>query len=264
MVSPEHATPPSLLVVDDEVTICDALSMVFTDEGYRVQAANSLDEALELVDQQAFDLILSDLLHKVPDDLFNAVERLRQRAHPTPVGLVTAWATTAAEAAEHGFPILIGKPFDLDDLLSRVAAFLDRPLTAERERHAQVAERYFAALSAQAWDQVADLCADDVTYILPGTSLYARTITGKSAFRDYTEETFRAFPHTRFEDVRIYGQPSGVAARYTARWQGPDGSEQQQSGGVVFQFAGEDIRQIGVRLNDARLQEMSERPADTV
>ncbi len=262
MLAP-HPAQPRLLVVDDEASINDALKAVFTDEGYAVHAASSLSEALDLVDQEAFHLILSDLLNNVPTDLFREVERLRQHAHPTPVALVTGWPIAAEEVVERGFAFLVSKPFDLDDLLSRAAACIDAPLSPEREQSAQVVRRYFAALSARDWDQTANLCAEDVTYVLPGTSAFARTITGRAAFRVHTEETFSAFPQTRFEELRIYGQPNGVAARYVARWQGPDGSTQQQSGGVVFQFAGEQIHQIGVRLNDPRLQGLSAGPAAT-
>jgi CheY-like chemotaxis protein len=230
-----HLAPPRLLVIDDEATIGDTLDLLFTEEGYPVHVARSLSEALELIDQHAFQFILSDLLHKGPDDLFAAVEILRQQAHPTPVGLLTGWPLAVEEVMARGFAFVVSKPFELDELVSQVAASLNRPLSAEQEQQAQVAQRYFAALGARDWDQVANLCTDDVIYALPGTSAFARTITGKAAFRAYTESTFNAFPDARFEEVHIYGQPRGVAARYVGRWQGPGGSTQQQSGRVVFQ-----------------------------
>lgn len=82
----------------------------------------------------------------------------------------------------------------------------------------------------------------------------SRVVHGSAAFQAYTEETFRQFPAARFEQVTVYAAPHGLAARFEGRWTTGNLGEQQQSGSVNFQFAGDLIRQIGVRLNDERLE----------
>lgn len=55
----------------------------------------------------------------------------------------------------------------------------------------------------------------------------------------------------------MYATPHGLAARYQGRWHGPDGHEARQSGAVLFEFAGQQIARIGVRLNVERLETLA-------
>jgi hypothetical protein len=83
---------------------------------------------------------------------------------------------------------------------------------------------------------------------------FSRVVHGRAAFRAYTDETFHQSPAARFEQVTVYAAPHGLAARFQGRWTTGQLGEQKQSGSVNFQFAGDLIRQIGVRLNDERLE----------
>ncbi len=242
-----------ILVAEDNADLRETLSAVLEDYGYGVEAAASLDEALALVDRKSFDLILSDLFANEEVDRLHAVAQLRERAFPTPIGLVTGWKVSEPEAVSRGFAWVLQKPFDVDQLVTEVAAQLELPLDAEQERQAHVARAYFAALSARDWNALAGLCADDVTYVLPPPAPFAQEIHGKEAFRRYTEETYAHFPGARFEEPRVYALPRGMAARYVGRWP-VEGGTQQQAGAVLFQFEGERIKQIGVRLNAEQLR----------
>jgi predicted ester cyclase len=80
--------------------------------------------------------------------------------------------------------------------------------------------------------------------------------SAKAAFRAYTEATFSHFPTARFEDVRAYASPRGLAARYRGSWQSSDGTGQHLSGAVIFRFANSQISEIGVQLNGERLRQL--------
>ncbi len=243
------STPPiaqsQILIVDDEHTTRDLLEIILSSEGYATLVAPSLEEAGALWRTQRVDLVLTDLLtHRAPASL-DVIRRLRDQVAPCPVGVVTEWSLDTEEVERLGFAFLVRKPFDLDYLLLNVAAGLSLPLGPEQEHQAAVVRRYFTALTNRDWDALLDLCHEDVTYVLPPPAPFAATLHGKAAFRQYTEETFRHFPAARFADVEVYATPQGLAARYAASWQAPEGQEMHQNGAVVFAFAGALIMQIG-------------------
>jgi putative two-component system response regulator len=124
---------PRILVVDDEPNICRLLDRYLDRLGYVVRTAPSVPEALEMLGRERFDLVLTDLRLPGPSGLELLVE-VRSRAPGTRTMLMSAHAdvTHAAAAIERGVDHLIVKPFDLDDLRSRIADSLQRH-RAERE-----------------------------------------------------------------------------------------------------------------------------------
>lgn len=249
--SPAH---PRVLLVDDDQDIREALGLLLADVGYDTSVASSLARAIEQVETTTFQLIVTDSFAHRPSDALASIQSLQRRAYPTPVGILSGWTPTRDEVQQAGFAFFVAKPFDLDELLAQIAATIQTPLNSRQSRQVPVVHRYFAALTARDWDALVELCTEDVIYILPGTTPFSTTIIGKAALRAYSDETFGHFPAASFHDVAVYASPTGLAARYRGRWAMPDGSEAQMTGAVHFQFEGERIQQIGVRLNDERLR----------
>ena len=243
-----------VLVVDDDQDIREALCLLLMDAGYATSVASSLAEALEQIETTTFRLIVTDAFAHRPSDALASIQTLQRAAHPTPVGIVSGWSPTSDDAQQAGLAFCLAKPFDLDQLLAQIAATLQTPLNQDQSRQVPVIHRYFAALTARDWDALVDLCTENVTYVLPGNTPFSTTITGKAAFRAYTEETFSHFPAASFDDVVVYASPTGLAAHYRGCWHMPDGSEARMTGAVHFQFEDMRIQQIGVRLNDERLR----------
>ena len=245
---------PHILLVEDDDAIRETLVLLLQDEGYQTHEAATLTEAFSLIERSTFDLILTDLFTRDPNAPFASAQALRDRADPTPVAVLSAWPAiaTAPEAAEFAF--VMSKPFDLDTLLTAVAAALNTKLTPEDEQRAQIARQYFDALSSRDWDALVNLCADDVTYILPGSAALSATVEGKSAFRAYAAAVFAHFPAAHFDPVIPYATPTGIAVRYQSHWLAPNGDEEQQSGAVIFQFSRLRIQRIGVQLANTQLQ----------
>ena len=52
--------PRKILVVDDEPFVCDAVKMMLNFDGHTVQTANSGQEALEMLERDKFDLVITD------------------------------------------------------------------------------------------------------------------------------------------------------------------------------------------------------------
>ena len=246
---------PRLLVVEDDKEICDIMLDVLAEEGYAVSGAASLDKALAQVNTQVFDLILADVIGWTAQAPLQAVERLRDQAQPTPVGLMTGWNLSEEAIKEKGFACLVKKPFDLDDLLSLVAEVVARPLTPEQERQAQVVRRYCEAIDAHDWQACAALCRDDVYYYPSPNSLFDRKqeVIGRAALLEQLEYNSVVAPDVHYEAYSLYGRPGGMAVRYLATIGTP---ERRTSfvGSILFHLEGEQIVQIGYRLDAQHLQ----------
>ncbi len=122
-----------LLIVDDEQGMRQLLTIVFGREGHEVRAAENGRRALELLREEAADLIVSDV--RMPD--IGGIELLRAARELLPevaVVMMTAFATvdTAREAFKLGADDFITKPFDIDELKLIVAKALER-LTLKKE-----------------------------------------------------------------------------------------------------------------------------------
>src|SRR5436190_20672306 len=108
---------PRLLLVDDEASILDFLTLLFQGEGYAVDTAPSVEAARKLLAERGYDLLLCDIT--MPDG--NGLELLREvksAGTRTPILMMTAYTSTksAIEAMKLGAHDYISKPFDVEEL----------------------------------------------------------------------------------------------------------------------------------------------------
>jgi DNA-binding NtrC family response regulator len=112
----------SILLVEDDADIRELLATLLRIAGFEPTICNSAEVALEQLREQAFDLVLTDyalprrtggwlLQQAAAEGLLEATPALVVTAHPDPQDVA-------------GYE-LIAKPFDLDDLVSRVKRRLD-------------------------------------------------------------------------------------------------------------------------------------------
>ena len=59
--SPKEVPMPRLLIIDDEESICFSMSEYFSLHGYRVDAAQELDEAEKLIGSREYKVVIQDL-----------------------------------------------------------------------------------------------------------------------------------------------------------------------------------------------------------
>jgi DNA-binding response OmpR family regulator len=131
-----HSTPADgkrVLVVDDERDILSFVQDALTDEGYAVDTAASGEEALQSVMERRPDLIMLDV--NLPGvDGWEVLSRLRAAAgEQTPVVVMTGGYRAQEQALASGAQGYLGKPFDLDDLISSVAAHAGLPMQGAQE-----------------------------------------------------------------------------------------------------------------------------------
>jgi two-component system response regulator PilR (NtrC family) len=106
-----------VLILDDEPIVGERLKASLERAGYHVDAFASSAEALERLQEQAYDILVTDLKMSVPDGM--EVLRRAQALHPRIKAIViTGFATkaTAEEAIESGAVEFIAKPFKISYL----------------------------------------------------------------------------------------------------------------------------------------------------
>jgi DNA-binding NtrC family response regulator len=116
-----------LLVVDDEKVALKNLEHVMRKEGYEVVGTQSGPHALQLLESQAFEVVLTDLRMERVDGM-QILRRCRELYPDTEVILITGYATleSAVEAMKHGAFYYIGKPFRLDEVRKVVREALEK------------------------------------------------------------------------------------------------------------------------------------------
>ena len=118
-----------ILIVDDDPSISVMLRQFLKLNGHEGICTESVLHALDLVKQDVFDLVITDL--RMP--YMNGMEVLREvkkRKSSVPVIMVTAYASakTAIEAVKLGVFDYIAKPFKVDDLMTCI----ERALAADK------------------------------------------------------------------------------------------------------------------------------------
>jgi len=120
------------LVVEDEPKVAEALRRGLRNEGFEVSLSNTVEGALLQLADEAFDVILLDLM--LPDgDGVDLLTTLRSRHVETPVLVLTARDSVEDRIAglDCGADDYLVKPFAFEELLARVRALLRRPSLGE-------------------------------------------------------------------------------------------------------------------------------------
>jgi DNA-binding response OmpR family regulator len=127
-----------ILVVDDEPMVRDTLAQVLTDEGYMVDIAVDGEDALDCVHAARPDAILLDLMMPGMNGR-QFLQALRTDPDPAyqhvPVLIMTAVHGLEVNLASIGASEVVEKPFDVDDLLNKVALAVYRSRDAGAIAH---------------------------------------------------------------------------------------------------------------------------------
>jgi two-component system response regulator PilR (NtrC family) len=125
----EDVAAARVLVVDDERSMRELLSIVLRREGYDVTVAENGRSAVAAMERGRFDLLISDI--KMPDMSGVDVLREAKRLDADILGImITAFASadTAIEAMRLGAHDYLSKPFDVDELKIKVRNALEQRL----------------------------------------------------------------------------------------------------------------------------------------
>ena len=129
-----------LLIVDDEASLRDFMTIVFEEDGWKVETAGTLAEARAALSKNEPDLVLCDLM--LPDGSGLDLLRDIKTQNPTvAVIMITAHTSTksAVEALKNGAFDYIAKPFDIDELKIIVRNAVERKELEDENLHLRTA-----------------------------------------------------------------------------------------------------------------------------
>jgi len=124
---------PKVLFVDDEENIRIMLGMVLERNGFHVTSVGTVPEALKLIAEQQFDVLIADLNVGFPGDGFTVVSAMR-RTHPgTVTFILTGYPAfdTDLEAIRLQVDDYVTKPTDIDALIEKIRS----KLSGQSEEH---------------------------------------------------------------------------------------------------------------------------------
>ncbi len=179
-----------LLIVDDERIAVKNLEHVMKKEGYEVVATQSGQNALKYIEEQPFDVVLTDLKMEKVDGM-QILKRCRELSPDAEVIMITGYATleSAVEAMKRGAFYYIAKPFKLDEVRKVVkeAAEKVRLKNENRQLREQI-ERYEGKVKIITQDHSMQALLDTSRQIAPtdcNVLITGESGTGKELFARY-------------------------------------------------------------------------------
>jgi DNA-binding NtrC family response regulator len=109
----------SILIVDDEENLLVLLDRILTKDGFQVKTATNAYQALNLLEQEEFNVAILDI-KMFPIDGIALLAELRRRSPSTQVIMITAYPTpdSHSQCIKNGAARFLTKPLDLTELKS--------------------------------------------------------------------------------------------------------------------------------------------------
>ncbi|MGI6320677.1 MAG: sigma-54-dependent transcriptional regulator [Bacteroidales bacterium] len=234
---------PKILVIDDEISIRRTLKDILEYEKYEVADAEDGVKALELIDNDKFDLILCDI--KMPGmDGIEVLEKIVEK-YDTPVVMISGHGTidTAVECIKKGAYDYISKPFDLNRLLVTVRNALDKSnlVTETKILKKKVSQKYEMIGESKAIVHIKDMiervAPSDARVLITGENgtgkeLVAHWLHEKSnrSGQAFIEVNCAAIPSELIES-ELFGHEKGS---FTSAIKQKKGNFELANGGTLF------------------------------
>ncbi len=116
-----------ILVVDDELSMREFLEILFTKEGYQVETASTGEDALKMIGEDNYDLVLCDIMMPRVTGM-EVLQKAKEMDQEALIIMITAFASTesAVEAMKLGAYDYITKPFQVDEIKLVVRKALEK------------------------------------------------------------------------------------------------------------------------------------------
>ena len=236
-----------ILVVDDEQSLREVLSIMLKRAGYAVTIAMDGEDAVELLQKEIFDLVITDLRMPKVDGM-EVLKAVKSASPETVVLIITAFASadSAVEAMKQGAYDYLTKPFQVDEVQLIIRNALEkRRLTTENMllKREMASQSSFAQLVGQSEAiqrvfEVVRKVADSKSNVLicgesgTGKELVARAIHYNSARSalPFVAVNCSAVPETLLES-ELFGHMKGS---FTGAIANKAGLFEIANGGTIF------------------------------
>jgi two-component system response regulator HydG len=243
----QRVSPARVMVVDDDLAMAQMLCDGLEDHGYRAEPVASGRRAIELIQREKFDAVVTDL--RMPDaDGLQVLAASRQQSPERPVIIMTAYSAidTAVESIRQGAYHYLTKPFKTDELVIFLGRALDeiRVRREARELRSALRDRFSTRNiigSSRAMQAVLDVIARVADSPLPvlitgetgtGKGLIARAIHGESPRSEgpFVTVNCAALPENLLES-ELFGHVKGA---FTGATTARPGLFTEATGGTLF------------------------------
>jgi len=234
-----------ILIVDDAATTLEVLQRILKAAGYQVFTAPSVARALEILENTALELVITDL--KMPKvSGLDLVRHVRENFKDTEVMMITGYPSIegAVNAIKIGAEDFLAKPFTDEELLATVGRALDK-LKARRSGHAtgeqatavhkgfignsKVMQRIFTAITKAA--------STSATVLITGESGTGKELTARAIHYGSTRSSAPfvpvncgSIPETLLES-ELFGHVKGA---FTGATESRAGFFHAADGGTIF------------------------------
>ena len=236
-----------ILIVDDERIALKNLEHVMKKEGYDVTGTQSGQNAMKLIEENHFDVVLTDLRMEKVDGM--QILRKCRELHPdTEVIMITGYATleSAVETMKHGAFYYIAKPFKLDEVRKVVREAVEKvSLKRENRQLREQLESFEGKVKIITQNRTMERLLETARQIAPtdcNIIITGESGTGKELFARYlhfnsgrSEGPFFAINCGAFtEDLlgnELFGHEKGA---FTGAFTMKKGLIEMASGGTLF------------------------------
>ncbi|MEX2684062.1 MAG: ATP-binding protein [Candidatus Sigynarchaeota archaeon] len=160
----------NLLIVDDEIQLCETLGDIFQDKGYIINFAHTARDALKLIDANQFDIGLVDI--KLPDDDGLAIlHKFKERFPDAVCIIITGYASlqNAIVAMKDGADGYFVKPLNVDEILLVIQSAFEKKRLQKEIRESEARYRIITENSS---DLIYIVCGDGlIEYVNAGALL---------------------------------------------------------------------------------------------
>jgi two-component system response regulator FlrC len=248
----------TVLVVEDDPELREALSETLEMAGYRVEASSDGESALQILQHNPVGMVVSDVQMR-PMDGNELLARIKSLYPAVPVLLMTAYGDIekAVTAMRHGAVDYLAKPFEEDLLLQKVQESVLFP--AAEEGQEVVAEDL---QSRELLELARRVAGSDATVMIGGESgtgkeVFARYIHNNSprAEGPFVAINCAAIPENMLEAV-LFGYEKGA---YTGAHRSAEGKFEQAQGGTLLL---DEISEMSMALQAKLLRVLQEREVE--
>lgn len=236
----------TILVVDDERSMREFLDIMLGKEGYQVSLADSGEEACQILEENNFDLVITDIRMKDVDGI-DVLKKAKEISPETVVVIISAFANaeTAVEAMKEGAYDYIPKPFKVREFKKIVKDAIEskRPAPEGEDRDNRKSRHHFGYLIGESpqirkvYDLIARVAPTKSNILISGGSgtgkeLVARAIHERSPRKDkaFVVINCAGIPENLIES-ELFGYRKGA---FTGAMADKEGLFDVADGGTVF------------------------------
>ncbi len=261
-----------ILIVDDDPFICRQLEELFTSHQYEAVSATNAIDAMRVLSEQDFSLVVCDL--KIPGtDGLGLTREIHERWQDLDVIMITGYASIkgAVEAIKQGASEYITKPFQKEEILLATEKILEKRRLLDEINYlrSQLSDRYsFANMVSrnrvmhEIFESISVLAQNDATVLIFGESGTGKELVARAAHFQGKRKNGRfvpincaAFPDTLLES-ELFGYERGA---FTGATHDRVGKVELASGGTLFL---DEIESISLSMQLKLLRVLEEREVE--